>query len=492
MNVTSTPFTTGNYGWPMEPYTDVDREQKVPTRVGEVEYTAEGYSVKEAPAVPELSAPGLEDVEIGPRIWHTDPANSVLLAIVIVVCAAKAGEEAARRLGIPQVVGELVMGIILGNMFLFSGWDFFNFLHEMSFLKILSEIGVIVLLLVVGIHTDLRAMLRVGLSAFLVALGGVLMPAGLGFLLSYLLLPDASIHTRLFLAASLCATSVAIKLKVFHELGRLHTTEAKIVIGAAVIDDVIVLLILAGITGIAMTGQFSPEGIVITGVIAIAFLTALGAISLFYGEAFGEIVSRKCPEGIKIFIIVVVCLGLAYLAESIGLATIVGAFSAGLFLRHVRAKSLLGKERTMEELIRPAYLVLVPIFFVLVGAQVNLESFMDVNAVVLGLSITVVAIVGKFFTSVCVVERGVNRLAIGIAMIPRLEVALIVASIGKAIGVLDDTLFSAIIVMVAITALMSPPLLKLVLTRSEKTAPESPVVPGPISNETMREPLRLR
>lgn len=494
MNGTTLPVILGNYGIPIEesPF-PVPEGPEESTRAEEAEYMPGEYGVNAQPLEEmEFPAVGLEDVEMGPRLWHTDPANSVLLAIVIVVVAAKAGEEAARRLGFPQVVGELIMGIILGNMLLFSGWDFFNFLHEMAFLKILAEIGVIVLLLMVGINTDLRAMLRVGLSAFLVAFGGILMPATLGFLLSYLLLPDASLNTRLFLAVSLCATSVAIKLKVFHELGRLQSTEAKIVIGAAVIDDVLVLLVLAAITGIAMTGQFSPGGVAATAAIAIAFLMALGALSLFYGEAFGDFVTRKCPEGIKIFIIVIICIGLAYLAESIGLATIVGAFSAGLFLRHVRAKSLMGKERSMEELVQPTYTILVPIFFVLVGAQVSLESFLDVKAVILGLSITGVAIVGKLFCSVCVVEKGVNRLAIGIAMIPRLEVALIVASIGKAIGVLDDTLYSAIIVMVAITAVMSPPLLKLVLTRSKKHAPKKPVKPGNIRDVAGRELLGAR
>ncbi|MFQ5863323.1 MAG: cation:proton antiporter [Candidatus Brocadiales bacterium] len=493
MNGFAIPLAIGNYGIPLEPPSPAAHESEATPWTEEAGYMAEGYGVEGQTAdALELPVIGLEDVEAGQSLWHTDPANSVLLAIVIIIAAAKIGEEVAKRLGLPQVLGELVMGIILGNMYFFSGWDFFNFLHEMPFLKILSEIGVIVLLLMVGVHTDLRAVLRVGVSAFLVALGGLLMPAGLGYLISYFLLPEASIHARLFLVASLCATSIAINLKVFDELGKLQTTEARMIIGAAVMDDIFVLLILAAISGIAITGQFSPRGIVVTGAIAVAFLSALGAVSIRYGQGVGDLVTRKCPEGIKIFIIVVVCLGLAFLAEFIGLATIVGAFSAGLFLRHVKAKSLMGKERSMEELIWPAYLVVVPIFFVLVGAQVRLESFMDRDAVLLGLSIAGAAILGKLFCSVCVVERGVNRLAIGIAMIPRLEVALIIASVGRGLGVLSDTLFSAIIVMVAITAIMSPPLLKLVLTRSKEFAPERPLVHNRLSDKSRRELLRSR
>ncbi|MCP4366012.1 MAG: cation:proton antiporter [Planctomycetes bacterium] len=468
MNVATLPFAITGSELPAEEAAMLDEQAGETTAWednGAYQAGSEGLEAGNVEAL-EIPAVGLEDVRTGPALWHTDPADSVLLAIVIVVVAAKAGEEAARRLGCSQVVGELVMGIILGNIYLFSGLEFFNFVHKMPFLKILSEIGAIVLLLEVGIHTDLRAMLKVGLSVVLVTLGGILMPAGLGCLVVYLLLPDASLYVYLFLIAILCTSSVVMKPKMFYELGKLQTVEARITIAAAMINEVAALLFLAAISSIAITGQFSPAGTAATAAIAVAFLGALGAVSLFYGERFGDFVSRKFPEGIKIFIVVVVCIGLAYLSEAIGLATIVGAFSAGLFLRHIRVKSLLGKDRSMEELVRPAYLVLVPIFFVLVGAQVRLDSFMDVDAVLLGLSITGAAILGKLFCSVCVVERGVNRLAIGVAMIPRLEVALIIASVGYALGVLDEILFSAVIIMVAITALMSPPLLKLVLSRS--------------------------
>ncbi len=475
MNVATLPFAVTGSELPAEEAAMFDGQVDETTAWEDKGIYQAGSDGLEAGNVEALEIPavGLEDVRAGPTLWHTDPADSVLLAIVIVVVAAKAGEEAAKRLGVSQVVGELVMGIILGNIYLFSGLEFFNFVHKMPFLKILSEIGAIVLLLEVGIHTDLRAMLKVGLSVVLVTLGGILMPAGLGCLVVYLLLPDASLYVYLFLIAILCTSSVVMKPKMFYEVGKLQTIEARITIAAAMINEIAALLFLAAISSIAITGQFSPAWIAVTAAIAVTFLGALGAISLFFGESFGDFVSRKFPEGIKIFIIVVVCLGLAYLAEAVGLATIVGAFSAGLFLRHVRAKSLLGKERSMEELIRPAYLVLVPIFFVLAGAQVRLDSFMDVDAVLLGLSITGAAILGKLFCSVCVVERGVNRLAIGVAMIPRLEVALIIASVGYALGVLDETLFSAVIVMVAITAIMSPPLLKLVLSRSRGPEVES-------------------
>lgn len=456
-------------------------------------YTAEGLGVDgNTGGALELPSAGFEDMKTGLGLWRTDPSDSILLAIVIIISAAKLGEIVAKRLGIPQVVGELVMGIILGNIYLFSGWDFFNFLHEMPFLKILSGIGAIVLLLVVGINTDLRAMLKVGLSALLVTLGGILAPVGLGCLISYFLLPGASLNTHLFLMAILCTSSVAIKLKVFDELGKLQSIEARISIASAVLNEIIILLFLAAIVGITTRGRFSAVHVAVMGTSAVAFLIGFGMVSLWFGESIGDLVTRRCPEGIKIFIIVVACLGLTYLAEMVGLATIIGAFGAGLLLRYVKTKSLTGKYRSMDELVRPTYLVVVPIFFVIAGAQVRLESFMDMDAVLLGLSITGAAVLGKLFCSFCVIERGANRLAIGIAMVARLEVALVVASVGKSLGALSDTLFAAATIMVAITATMSPPLMKLALTRAKEFVPEKAPVPYGLSNESRKKFLMLR
>lgn len=443
-------------------------------------------------SVLELPAVGFEDVETGSDIWHAGPSASVLLAMLIIISAAKLGETVAKRLGIPQVVGELVMGIILGNIYFFSGWDFFNFLHEMPFLKILSGIGAIVLLLVVGINTDLRAMLKVGLSALLVTLGGILVPVGLGCLISYFLLPGASLNTHLFLMAILCTSSVAIKLKVFDELGKLQSIEARISIASAVLNEIILFLFLAAIVGITTRGWFSVVHVAVIGTSAVAFVIGLGMVSLWLGESIGGLVTRRCSEATKIFIIVVACIGLTYLAEMVGLATIFGAFGAGLLLRYVKTKSLTGKYRSMDELVRPTYLVVVPIFFVIAGAQVRLESFMDMDAVLLGLSITGAAVLGKLFCSFCVIERGANRLAIGIAMVARLEVALVIASVGKSVGALSDTLFAASTIMVAITAIMSPPLMKLALTRAKEFVPKRPLVPYGLSNESREKLLMLR
>ena len=440
---------------------------------GNPEELISGLRAPEMVDVP-LETPGQVVEIVRPlwKIWHTDPANHILLAIAIILLAGKIGEEVARRLGGPGVTGELLMGIFLGNVWLFSGWRFFDFLREMEFLKVLGDFGAIVILLTVGLHTDLRAMLRVGLSSFLVAVGGVFAPAGLGFLVGYFMLPESPLETKLFLAITLCATSVAIKLRVLDELNMLDTTEGRIIIGAAIVDDVITLLLLGMVSGIAISGKVSFVSLGITGGISLAFLFTVGILSLKFNWAFGDFVTRKLPEGLKIAIVAVTCLVLAFLAESIGLHIIVGAFGAGLLLQNVKLRDSEGKEHNIDWLVRVAYWILVPILFVRVGAQAEIESFFNLEIVFVGLAITGAAILGKMFCSVCVVERGVNRLAIGIAMIPRLEVALIIAAIGKSLGVLSDALFSSVVVMVVITALVSPPLLKMVLLRQKRKMQE--------------------
>jgi Kef-type K+ transport system membrane component KefB len=301
-------------------------------------------------------------------------------------------------------------------------------------------------------------------------LGGVFAPAGLGFLVGYFMLPESPLETKLFLAITLCATSAAIKLRVLYELKMLDSTEGRIIIGAAIVDDVITLMLLGMVSGIALTGKVSLVGLGITGGISLLFLFAIGITSLKFNWAFGDFVTRRFPEGLKIALVAVVCLVLAFLSESLGLRTIVGAFGAGLLLQNIKLMDSDGKEHNMEWFVRIAYWILVPILFVRVGAQVEIESFFNMRIVLVGLAIAGAAILGKLFCSVCVAERGMgwwSRLAIGIAMVPRLEVTLIIATIGKSLGVLSDALFSSIVVMVVITALVSPPFLKMTLLKRQ-------------------------
>jgi Kef-type K+ transport system membrane component KefB len=398
----------------------------------------------------------------------TDHANYFLLWVVLIIVAAKVGERAARGLGLPQVLGELSMGMLLGNVYFLSGWGFFNFLREETLLKVLGELGALTLLLIVGLHTDLRALQKAGPSVLRVALGGLVAPAVLGYMACLFLIPDASIYTCFFIVAALCVNSVGIITRVFHEMGRLDTLEARIAIASTLIDAILVFLIIGAVSGIIRTGHFTATGVILTVGISVLFLALITATNLRYGEGLGDFVTEKFSESSKVFIVTVMFFSLAYLAKSIGLATILGAFGAGLLLQKVRLKDSEGKERSMEELVRPAYWVFVPIFFVLVGSEVRLESFLDRTAVLIGTGITIAAILGKLFCGLCVVERGVNRLQVGISMVPRAEMALVVASMGRALGVLTDSIYSAVIIMVMVTTLVAPPFLKRVICIPEK------------------------
>lgn len=455
----------------------VSVEEPPSTATEEVAGIIERISVVPEPVAvpPEPPAEVIEEVPAW-EIWHTDPAEHVLLAVAITLVAGKVGGETARLLGVPAVVGKIIIGMILGNIYLLSGWDFFNFLRVMPFLKHLSDLGALTLLLTIGLRTNLGATLRVGVSSVLVALGGLVAPAGLGFLVGHFLLPESPFNTKLLLSIVLCASSMGIILKVLDELKMLHTLEGRIITGAVILGDAVTLLGFGVACGIITSGQIPLVGVIITIIIVSFFFSAIVITSLRYGEVLGNFVTRKVPEGLKLAMAVTLCLVLAFLAESIGMHTIVGAFAAGLLLQHMRLKESDGKEYSIEWLIRPAYMILVPIFFVRAGAQVRWESFLDTNTVILGLALTGASILGKLFCSLCPVERGINRLAIGLAMVPKLEVTLILASIGRGIGVLDDAIFSAFVMLIVLTSTVSPPFLKMVLLR-KKSVPEGPPVP---------------
>ncbi len=425
-------------------------------------------------------------------IWHSAPVTDFLLAILILIAAGEIGRNLARVLRVPIVLGELLMGILLGNVYFFSGWGFFEILHTTPTIRIPADFGAIILLMSIGLHTDIDRLLRAGPTLFLVAVGGVIAPGCLGYLVGYFLLPDAPFYTHLFLATTLCATSIAIPVRVFEEMGKLQSNEARVIIGAAIIDEVLGLIILGVVSGMILAGGVAATSLAITGTMAVGFVGVVVAISLKFSRAFGDVVTRRFPESMKVFLVVVICLLLAYLAESIGLATIIGSFGAGLFLRHVRLRDPDGDEHGLEEIVRPAYMIFVPIFFVFVGTQVGLESIMNWHAALIGICITAAAMLGKLFTSVCVVEKGINRLAIGIGMMPRNVVTLTMADIGIEMGVLSEELFSAIIMMVAIAALVGPLLLKLVLSERRGVVGAGGPMPTYVSAETRKVNRRLK
>ena len=392
---------------------------------------------------------------------HEDPLAPILLSIVIILAAAKIGGGIFEKIGQPAVLGELVLGIIIGNLAYFTGWEFFAPLRNHTFVDLLARFGVIILLFDIGLQTDIRDMIKVGFSSFLVALGGVLAPFILGYFTCRYFFPDAGASVHLFVGSTLCATSVGIPARVLKDLGKLQTTEAKIILGAAVLDDIIVLFILAIVTDVVITGSVNPFHIARTSIFSLLFLSGAIFMGLKLAPILGYYTTHMKVEGWKLAMAIIFCLLLSYIANLIGLATIVGAFAAGLILREVRFKDLKGGEHGMHEILRPAFFVFVPVFFLLIGMQIKLELFLDMHVLIVSLAITLAAIIGKQLCGFGALEKGLNRISIGIAMIPRAEVTLIFAGIGKSIGVISDTIFSALIIMVIITTLITPPALRL-------------------------------
>jgi Na+:H+ antiporter len=401
---------------------------------------------------------------------HTSPVISVLLALAVVLLAAKVGGDIMVRLRQPEVLGELIVGIILGNLALL-GLNTFRFLREDLVLEILSELGVILLLFEVGLHTTIPDMLRVGGSAFLVAVLGVIAPFFLGWGVGAYFIPQADSLVHVYLGATLTATSVGITARVLIDLKRVTTDEAKIVLGAAVIDDVLGLMVLATVSGVIAAAE--AGGGVELGAIAqvlglsLGFLLVAVTLGRMVVPFYFRFVSMLRSEGILLATSLVMCFGFASLAGMAGLAPIVGAFTAGLILEPVHYQELSARhdDVSIEELISPLVNFLVPIFFVTMGSRVNLLDFTRGDILAFALVLTFVAIIGKQVCGLGVLKPGVDRIAVGLGMIPRGEVGLIFASIGASLmlhgqPIIDSATYGAVVIMVVLTTLVTPPLIK--------------------------------
>ena len=420
---------------------------------------------------------------------HVDPITGVLLALLLILSAAKLGGALAERLGMPAVLGELLSGVILGNLvLLIPSWSFFEPLRATPYgadwavvIAGLAELGVIILLFEVGLESTVRGMMKVGASSLLVAVLGVVAPFLLGFAVSWLFIKEiprelAAIvpgdfslnYVHMFMGAVLCATSVGITARVFKDLNRLQMKEARIILGAAVIDDVLGLIVLAVVSGIitsAELGQPMAVGALLRLIgVAILFLGGSLTIGAFLVPRIMKQLARLRTAGMMLFSALLFAFALAYLSGVIGLAPIVGAFAAGLILEEVHFHGF-QEDIHIEQLIRPVSNFLVPVFFVLMGIQVRLETFADVSVLGAAAGFTVAAILGKQVCGFGAVGRDLSRLIIGVGMIPRGEVGLIFANIGKGMKIMSDATFSAVVIMVIMTTLVTPPLLKLTLAK---------------------------
>lgn len=415
------------------------------------------------------------------------------LWIAILLLLAKMS-SLIEKWGQPAVLGELVMGVLLGNLALIGiGWlDPLKADHTILFL---AELGVVILLFQIGLESKIEEMRKVGWRAFWVASIGVVTPFGLGYLVGMWLMPGLSSNAYLFLGATLTATSVGITGRVFRDLGKLQTREAQIVLGAAVIDDVMGLIILAVVSAIVTTGAVSVIDIGTITLEAILFLVG----ALFLGQWFAPHIGKffsfiHTGVGMKFTIAISFCLIFAYLAHLVGLAPIVGAFAAGLMLEAVhfrrfekpvinqeikeavknvdnetklQVNSILERhnEQHLDRLVAPLGHFLVPLFFIITGMQVELETLFDLKILGIALVITIVAFFGKLVSGLA--AGSVNRYIVGWGMAPRGEVGLIFAMIGKQLGVISEEMFSVVIIMVILTTLLTPPILNHLLQKQK-------------------------
>lgn len=386
---------------------------------------------------------------------------ALLGTLVATLVAAKALGALAQRLGQPSVLGELIAGMILGGSVLGILDPGTPAIHA------LSEIGVLVLLFEIGLHTNLRSLSSVGGSATTVAVVGVALPFALGYF-GARWLGMASIPA-LVAAAALTATSVGISARVLGELGVLDQPEGRVVLGAAVLDDIIGLVILSVVSSTVAGAAMSGWGIARTALVAIGFVVVAVALGTRVAPPMFRLVARVQMEGVLGPIALAFALFFAWLANEAGSATIIGAFAAGLVLHNTPQRS------DIEHAVTNLGHFVVPIFFASVGAAVDLRALASRESLLLGALLVATGIVGKVAAGFAPLGFKGRKLLVGAAMVPRGEVGLIFAQMGLASGAIDAGVFGAIMVMVLVTTFVTPPALA-AIARTERGIPHD--LPG--------------
>lgn len=375
----------------------------------------------------------------------------ILGNLLLIITAARIGAEIAERLGVPAVLGEIVSGLIVGPSVL--GWvDPIRNSSVADMILLLGELGVILLLMHVGLEMDLRELGEVGPTAFTVGVIGVIVPmvAGIGVASAF----GESANVSLFLGSALTATSVGITARVLGDLRALNSVEARVVLGAAVADDVLGLVILTVVVKLVAEGSISSSLVLETVGLALGFLLATGSLSVFVIPRFLDRVHTRSRSSNTVVVIAFgLTIAMSLLAGEAKLAFIIGAFVAGLGIGRSSQR-----ERIREGL-HPLGHVFVPIFFASIGINADLRAMTNPKVLALASCLTVVAIAGKLASCLGVRTGRADRLSIGIGMIPRGEVGLIFASIGLASEILDADLYAALVLVVLVTTIVTPPLL---------------------------------
>jgi Kef-type K+ transport system membrane component KefB len=378
-------------------------------------------------------------------------------ALALMILSAKLGGEIALRLKQPAVLGELLAGIVLGNI----PFPMLASAADGAPIAFAAELGVMLLLFQVGLESSVIEMVKVAPRAGAVAVLGVLFPSVLGMGVSRAILPDAPLAAHLFIGATLCATSVGITAAVLKELGALGSEEAKVILGAAVIDDVLGLVLLAIVSAVVVQGAASGLTVARIAGTAIAFVVGSLAIGLWLTRGVYRVAATLRAPQVLGALSVALCLLLAGASATAGLAAIIGAYAAGLLLDEVSVRPF-GERglRHVEEFVAPIVAVFAPVFFVRTGMSVKLAVF-DGRSLLLAAALTVVAIVGKLGAGLGV-RRGVDRITIGLGMMPRGEVGLIFAATGEKIAIdgkslLSPAIYAALVGAVFLTTLVAPP-----------------------------------
>ena len=417
----------------------------------------------------------------------------VLLSLVVIYFASKLGGEICARLNLPPVLGELVGGVVVGvsalHLLVFpeGSADVSNsllvsflqttaglspeaavsvFQAQSEVISILAELGVVILLFEIGLESDLKELIRVGPQAAVVAVIGVVVPFAAGTVGLIYLFNIAPVPA-IFAGAALTATSIGITAKVLAEIGRLSSSEGQIIIGAAVLDDVLGIIVLAVVASLAKTGEIEIGNVIYLIITAAVFLVGSILLGRFLSPYFVALVNEMKTRGQLLLTALIFAFILSYIGAVIHLEAILGAFAAGLVLAET------DKRRELEEQVIPVADMLVPIFFVVVGAKTDLGVLNPTvpanrEGLILAVFLIGVAILGKVVTGLFVFgQPGINRLAIGVGMIPRGEVGLVFLGVGSASGVLSPAMEAAIIMMVILTTFVAPPFLRLVFQESE-------------------------
>lgn len=459
----------------------------------------------------------------------------VLLSLVVVYLASKVGGEICARIDLPPVLGELVGGVVVGvsalHLLMFpegaadgSSSLIMNFLQatgglspeaiagtfqaESEVISVLAELGVIILLFEIGLESDLKELIRVGPQAAIVAVVGVAVPfaAGTAGLITIFGVPTVP---AIFAGAALTATSIGITARVLAEIQQLTSKEGQIIIGAAVLDDVLGIIVLAVVASLAKTGEIEVANVLYLIVSAGVFLIGSIFLGRFLSPFFVGLVNNLKTRGQLLISALIFAFILSYIAAAIQLEAILGAFAAGLILAET------DKRHELEEQVIPIADMLVPIFFVTVGARTDISVLNPAvpsnrEGLIMAAFLIVVAIIGKVVTGFTLVgQPNINRLAIGVGMIPRGEVGLVFAGVGSATGVLSKPLEAAIIVMVILTTFVAPPVLRLVFQKGAEAdaadelnalepsttqplatnlTPPAEAVPVPVETESDPEP----